>query len=632
MRYCMFDVVVMPLGSSSVLVHSRRSEVAKVLSLAEARQLLACRSFATLQHHASAWARQGGLKAAKKSTAPRTTLAKVAHWTALLRSRTMEPQQGVDREIQSAEMQLAELAEEGFLLSEEELRTDIRALVGRGGEENSSFPGIASIGIPTRGRPPILRRALQSYIENGRHRGKSTAFVVSDDTRRAFVQQQNKDVLRLVEKGGAEIRYIGRRQRMEYANVLAQQADVPFDVVRFALLGDERCAVTHGAPRNALLLHTTGEMCLQVDDDTVCSVAPVATGEEGLTLTSRSNLHEFWFFDNHEAARNAVHFTGENLCAIHERLLGKSLAHRLAETGGEEEVVCIDEISPRFFKNMKGPAGVVVTFTGTLGDSGAQSNWHVLFSQGSSYRRLTQTEAAYRTGMGTHQILKASTRPTISDGKYCMAATIGLDNRVLLPPFMPVQRNEDGVFGHVLRICFQYAYSGHLPFAIVHDPPGQRRGEEQTLSLRTNDILIKMLETCETQWTQADAAANLQKMGHFLIGVSNLSAADFMEMVRAVVTQSVGVRIQYAERRLAEHGGQPIYWAQDVQHHILASQQAVMQKAFFAPCDLPGSPEVRQALLQELMGQYGRLLVHWPTMVEAARALREGGRELAISL
>ena len=629
MRYRAFDVVVMPLGSSHVLVHSRRTGVAKVLPLAKARQLLACRSFATLRHHAASLAQRGN-EATSRPPAPQRMLARLTRWAGRNRSRAGAPQ--LDREQQSVKMQLAELAESGFLLSEEELRADLRTLAGRRRKQNGSPPGITSIGIPTRGRPHCLQRALQSYVDNGRQGGRDLAFVVADDTRRVHVQQQNREVVRRAKKDGVEVHLLGRQQRTDYAGLLAGQSGVPLEVVRFALLGDEQCAVTHGAPRNALLLHAAGEMCMQVDDDTVCNMVSVANGN-GLALTSRSNVHELWFFSDHKAARNAVRFTSEDLCGIHERLLGKSLAHRLAEVGNEKEAVCIDEISPRFFKNMKGAAaGVAATFTGTLGDSGAQANWHVLFSQGSSYGRLTQTEAAYRMGISTRQVLKASTRPSISDGKYCMAGSIGLDNRMLLPPFMPVQRNEDGVFGHVLRACFQHAYSGHLPFAVVHDPPGQRNGGEQALFMRTNDIVIKMLETCESQWTQVDAAANLQKMGRFLIDVSTFSSADFTEMIRTLVTQSVGARIQYAERRLAEHGGQPAYWARDVQHHIMASQQAVMQKAFFAPCDLPGPFEARQALLQELTGQYGRLLVHWPAMVEAAKALREGGRELAVSL
>ena len=74
------------------------------------------------------------------------------------------------------------------------------------------------------------------------------------------------------------------------------------DVIEFALFDPEGCGMTAGANRNALLLHSVGDMVLSVDDDTVCSVAESPRLRDGLALSSGANPTDFRFFPDREAA------------------------------------------------------------------------------------------------------------------------------------------------------------------------------------------------------------------------------------------------------------------------------------------------------------------------------------------
>ena len=51
--------------------------------------------------------------------------------------------------------------------------------------------------------------------------------------------------------------------------------EVPPGVLKFALFGVEGGGCSIGANRNALLLHTSGDMPLSVDDDAVSQIARV---------------------------------------------------------------------------------------------------------------------------------------------------------------------------------------------------------------------------------------------------------------------------------------------------------------------------------------------------------------------
>ena len=51
-----------------------------------------------------------------------------------------------------------------------------------------------------------------------------------------------------------------------------------------------------------------------------------------------------------------------------------------------------------------------------------------------------------------------------------MTTFFGLDNRVLLPPFFPVQRNSDGIFGLMLQKSTWHG-TAFLPSVLLHAPP-----------------------------------------------------------------------------------------------------------------------------------------------------------------
>jgi hypothetical protein len=114
---------------------------------------------------------------------------------------------------------------------------------------------------------------------------------------------------------------------------------------------------------------------------------------------------------------------------------------------------------------------VLVTMLGAEGDAGMGSSLHLLTLDGDSRARLLASEAAYRHAVARRRVLRGVTRPTVGDGGFCMAMHLGLDGRGLLPPFLPVQRNQDGVFAALVRCCLGGGLFGYLPRAVVHRPP-----------------------------------------------------------------------------------------------------------------------------------------------------------------
>jgi len=283
---------------------------------------------------------------------------------------------------------------------------------------------------------------------------------------------------------GVDIFYADREQRARYASALARYAAIPEEVVRFALLGDEQYGSSYGAARNALLLHSKGEVCLQTDDDMIGSLATIPEITSGLRLHSRGEVNEYWFFKDHEAVLASLTFIDADILGVHEQVLGKKLRTCLSALGDDDRELCFDEIDYEFLKNMCSPeARVAVSFTGIAGDSGSRIYLHRLLSEGNTYERLVHDAQEYRVKLNTHQILRTSRQPTISDDIFCMAGSMGLDNRVLLPPFMPTFRSEDGVFSSILKKCLTSAYRGLLPHLVLHAPPVPRPPSSDAVSI-----------------------------------------------------------------------------------------------------------------------------------------------------
>ena len=256
-------------------------------------------------------------------------------------------------------------------------------LAGAEGSAEADEAGrrIAAIGIPTRDRPQSLARALVSYAESARRYGRDIRFVVADDSRSADVQAQNRQRLGdVAERCGADVRYSGRSARADFAAALARRADVPLDVTRFALLGDERFRFTYGAARNTLLLSLAGEVAVQVDDDTVCELRAAPEAVPGLAVSSKGPS-AFWHFESREAALAAAPVADTDFLALHERLLGRRPAACAAEV--EQVALDVSEVGYATLRRAASPeARVRVTFAGAVGDSATTSLAHLLFLRG----------------------------------------------------------------------------------------------------------------------------------------------------------------------------------------------------------------------------------------------------------
>jgi hypothetical protein len=465
---------------------------------------------------------------------------------------------------------------------------------------------IGAIGVVTCNRTSSLVACLQSFLTNCRCHSRTPDIIVADDPSAAESESVRSALKSLGHGSAQDIRYAGRHERSRFADALAKESGVPPDVARFALFGDRRCARSTGANRNGLLLDTIDSLVLNVDDDTRGEVAMAPGAEDELSCFTGYDPTEFWFFPDRTAAVASVSFAEIDILRQHEALLG----HAVAECGGPAD----------------SPGRVAVTLHGLVGDSGMRSPRYYLTLSGDSRLRLVSSETGYRSAFHSREVLRTVRRPTVSTGPFVMTTFFGLDTRVLLPPFFPVQRNSDGIFGLMLQKTTSHC-TGFLPSVLLHAPPPRTFQPDAMWTdadgLQLADVIIDCAFGFDAG-AHLPVEARLHRLGRHLRWVGSLGMTEFDAYIRAQQQFRTIAFITALRGQLQAHGGQPHYWAADATRMIERVSTAACASDYTAPRDLVSGEDAdaSRRLAQELVGRFGELLDAWPAIVAAARTLR----------
>ncbi len=519
---------------------------------------------------------------------------------------------------------LPQLIEAGLLISSHEVHARCRAASA---EERASA-GIEAIGFPTGGnRVELMARALDSFIANTDAHGRPVEFLISDGSQ----QPEQREAFRALARKRAAL-YAGDGEKRRFATHLVERSGCSREAVEFALFDPLGTGFTCGANRNALLLHGAGRMICSVDDDAVCRLAAAPQSRDGLALFATCDPFSRWLFADRSAARSAAPFIDADFLALHEAMLGKPLAALLPEDAASLDV---SQANDEILRRIKDAAPRVrATFTGHIGDPGIPTSAYYLYYEGENFERLTASEAHYRSVFPSRSVLTLTASRAIGDASVSPGMAMGLDHRELLPPFFPVLHAEDFIFGATLWRCCPDAVLGHLPHAIEHTPaPGKPIVLPSDLTADRRAVVFEFAHLMRRFILQhqpaahASAEARMRTLGRALAEIGALPSADFRDFLRMQTLEHESERLDYLERQLREKPDAPDYWRDDVQALIDHARESLGHDDFDIPFDLKTgrTPDQNRALMQSLTARFGALLQEWPTMIAAARTLREGG-------
>lgn len=518
------------------------------------------------------------------------------------------------------------LLEDGILASD---RSIVDALRQRGA--GGAIRRLRHVGVVTKDRPASLERCVRSYAENAEAHGRSVVFTVADQSVDPATHAANVDVLRRLRADhGCRTLVIGEAERRAFAAALTEDERIPAELVAFAL-GDPLglgCAI--GANRNALVLASVGDRMVCTDDDMVCRPLGGLPRPE-LVVRAEATPVDVAFGWDRSVLLGAVPSLEIDALGVHERMLGRSLA---AIAAGFSAVDLGGASLPTLREALTGDVRVRATQCGHAGDSGMGSTAWVLAQRGSAIDPWLTTEATYHAATRSREIVRSTTAYTVSDADDLMAGSLGLDLDVErpVPPFFPVLRNEDGLFGSHLRLTAPESRIGFCPVALVHAPPETRAnapdaGTRGAGRLSCVDLVLLGLATAP----RMSGPQRLVTLGRWFEELGGLRPAAFEAWLRDGHWRRCTLEVERLRELLEVNGDQPPWWARDVRDYLATVGERAAMPAAHVPVELARDrgPDEALAVARKLLRLWGRLLVVWPELWAAAGRIRARGGSFA---
>ncbi|HXC42081.1 MAG TPA: hypothetical protein VNY51_01005 [Candidatus Dormibacteraeota bacterium] len=483
---------------------------------------------------------------------------------------------------------------------------------------------IGSLIIATRNRPDTLLRCVQSYVANFREFNRAIDIVVFDDSDDiGYRNQAIAGLSALSYPADVKVFYYGPEHKAELARRLAIRAKCDLDMVQFALCRDPGGAFAVGSSRNAALLTTYGQMFVTVDDDTVCDLGDVPDGRSGLRLSSTPDPTEWWLVpDRNEACRLAP--TRElDILGRYEQLLGKTVASLIGE---EENDLHFDSMSTSFFRGVtESNTSIGLCAMGLKGDCTLFVPTLYLKFEGASYGRLVRSEEAYRNAFVSRDVIRCVPQVTISNTATCITNNLGIDNRKLLPPFLPKLYGEDILFNMLVNYCRKDTFSGHIPVALLHDADPTRRfhtlrATDCAPGMQAAHIIATLIEGF-TAHLQSDAPKdNFSALGRYFQLLGAESPEQFYSFFHREWLNQTAWSIALLKKRITRlTRTAPAFYVDDLRK-LLETLKTALLKASPVPLDM--IPERNSARawqsFQELLVSYGRLLELWPRLLHSS--------------
>lgn len=475
---------------------------------------------------------------------------------------------------------------------------------------------ITTVAIITADRPGALRRCLLSLRHLTRN-AYSGRILIVDGSRRPHHRQANVESMREVLAGVDRISYVSALDSIEVRRELVQRGASPL-MVEWAFAGGYT-----GANRNLAALWTAGERVVLIDDDIVC------TGwrddpSQGIEVGGHADRRQWSFFTTRAEAIAIERGPCQNLLEAHGDLLGRTLGELAGVTGGLNfSGACAHLLS--LIAEGTDPT-VRVTMAGLAGDAGIYCPGRLLFAQGPVATALTTDATAFNTAMTSREVRRIARRPILTHDSSCMSYCMGMDNSVVLPPFMPQGRNEDGVFGTMLAFCDRRALFGHLAVGVIHDSDRPANYDETfTFSARHTRVseLMRYLTRVTSMAPGLAPADRLTRLGAFLTDIAGLAPRDFEVFVRELIlrfrTDELRQLVQFAAS-----GSRPEWWRTAVAEYLRAFRRSGTRRDFVIPAEFTnahGSPSESLEHTRQFVGHFGELLRAWPDMWNHLRAM-----------
>ncbi len=498
----------------------------------------------------------------------------------------------------------------------------------------------------TRDRPKTALTSVKTFVENAERFGRTASFSIYDTS-------ENSDELRICldkidHSQRIKIVHKNRKSAQIFAKKLAKKTNFDVDLLSYAILGDRE--FSPGANRNWALLEHMGSSFISSDDDIFCN------------LTSKKNLsRSIGFFPAGHLSLMAIlidkgrtlrdcdierwqHIVEEIDCDF----IG-AIEHHLGPAKDVlkhyETRINPNSFPPGLFDSESTPelSQVLTVGLGINGDLGVYHPGLLIFPYKQLQKVICESESTYSKAFELRSAWIASTTTCIEPIAPQMSYIYGISTQTgVIPPFPPVGRGEDTVFGQLISKLNPSAYNIRLPIAVEHCPPAPRsfKRSDITMLLKTrfSEILLSIFEqTFSTLNAREVAEITFENLGAALINYGKLSGCDFQSWLQDN-NQKKFARLKYMcgyllDQNSTNQPANPLAPSKcendfaridlELLLRYIGQHSNTPKEEHLYCADFSGDFATNIVKTREHLVQFGELLRIWPSLARAAESARE---------
>lgn len=491
--------------------------------------------------------------------------------------------------------------------------------------DDSSYPTVQDVYIATCDRPEALKRLLGSIVEDLSITHKSWNLNVVDDSRD---EKSSDQVKKLVDhfnnKMSQNIRYIGAPEVYAVEQYAHKNNPDIGSALNFLLWGDRSIGVgTYGAAWNRALLLSKSRGFIKIDDDVLFKIC--VSGAESKSVRIGKSLRTTSFL-NQTDWDNYLESGTRSILDEHSRFLGQSIVHAVKSVGGTSAKPSMLIGQPAtLLTDLDATSRIVMTSCGYIGDPGTASNQWLLGLADEAHGMLVRSEGEYVRNKCNRNLMLGQNCYALETYSDHMSGITGIDNTLLLPPYFPIFRNEDFLFGKMVQFLYPGSVVMDQPWMVPHLPLEPRKwAPDQIIKPRKMGMLFFIgmyIEKHQSNWQGSEIRARYSALIEILKDLQQSDDSRLISLVHEEMSALAASAIYNAEKKLAEFSDAPGYWKNDVQASIESNMKYLsgLNKEFLVDLKFAGHQSKAVEVFRYLLSRYIRALEYWPEIRESMK-------------
>ena len=493
--------------------------------------------------------------------------------------------------------------------------------------EGTAKPVVAII---TWERPEALERLLLSIVKNCATENFHCLYVIDDSREAENINKNRVLVEKFTSKIEASLRYFGQAEQSNLIADLAKRLPEHEDAIRF-LIDQSRWKDhwTAGLSRNLALFLSCGHHLVVMDDDVVCEVYNPPDLKPGITISD--NPREAEFFGSEQDWAFLHQPTNPDPVDRHMQCLGLSLSQALNLLGQDRlKPAGLENATALQISELQPSSPVLMTECGSLGCPGTGSNTWLPDMAPVSLKRMLASAERTTNSLTTRKVWSGRNQAHFGP-RPNMSQITGLDNREMLPPYLPIMRGQDRLFGNMLDFIFPSAITLDYPWAVPHLPLPDRAWRHKDLEFTSPSLfplffyekVIEIKSTCQS----TSPTSRLSALSAWFNDLACATPDHIAGMYRDSQLFSDSESLQHLSALLSETESAPVDW-QNYLRNGIRQLNIGMDRASqgdFPIKGLPGSLKGNELIefWKDVWADFAEVLGAWPEIRKVAAEITE---------